>query len=273
VESSNGTEIVKNFTNFLRALLSGDNLLPTVSQRDLQTMKLNHRCLAVTALFASLQMLSAGDITGKITLKGTPPPEKDLPIAADPYCGKAHPTKKTRLYIVGPGGELADTFVYIKSGLTGKNFPAPDKPLLIDQVGCEYNPYVTGAMVNQKILVRNSDPVLHNVNVQPAAAGNASKASNNAQMPKSKDLEYSFPSPEPFIKFMCNVHPWMFSYVTILDHPFFAVSGKEGTFKIANVPPGKYTVEVKHRKAGTQTMEVEVPATGEKEANFTLEAK
>ena len=232
-------------------------------------MKLNQTCLAVAALFASLQLLSAGEITGKITLKGTPPPEKDLPL--DPACGKIHPTKKTRLYVVGKNGELADTFVYLKDGLTGKTFPVPEKPLLVDQVGCEYTPYVSGAMVNQKIVVRNSDPVLHNVHTLPAVAGN--KESNTAQMPKGKDLEYSFPKEESFLKFKCDVHPWMFSYVSVVAHPFFSVSGSDGTFKIENVPAGKYTVEVVHRKAGKQTAEVEVPATGAKEANFTLEAK
>jgi hypothetical protein len=232
-------------------------------------MKVHHRCLTVAALFASLQLLSAGEITGKITVKGTPPAEKDLPL--DPNCGKIHPSKKTRFYVVGKNGELADTFVYVKEGLAGKTFPVPDKPLLIDQIGCEYTPYVAGAMVNQEILVRNSDPVLHNVHVIPAVAGN--KESNTAQLPKAKDLKYSFAKEESFLKFKCDVHPWMFSYVTILNHPFHAVTGADGTFKIENLPAGKYTIEVVHRKAGKQTMEVEVPATGAKEANFTLEAK
>jgi hypothetical protein len=221
------------------------------------------------ALFASLQLVPAGDIAGKITLKGTPPPEKDLPL--DPTCGNIHPTKKTRLYVVGKGGELADAFVYLKEGVAGKPAPMPEKPLLIDQVGCEYTPYVAGAMVNQQILVRNSDPVLHNVHPIPAVAGN--KESNMAQLPKSKDLAYTFAKEESFLKFKCDVHIWMFSYVSILSHPYFSVSSADGTFKIINVPPGKYTVEVKHRKAGTQTMEVEVPATGSKEVNFTLDAK
>ncbi len=232
-------------------------------------MKLNHRCLAVAALLASLQLVSAGEITGKITLKGTPAPEKDLPL--DPTCGKIHPTKKTRLYVVGKGGELADTFVYIKDGLTGKTFPVPEKPLVIDQAGCEYTPYVSGVMANQKVVVRNSDPVLHNVHVIPAVAGN--KESNTAQLPKAKDLEYTFAKEESFLKFKCDVHPWMFSYVTVLNHPFYSVSAVDGTFKIENVPAGKYTVEAIHRKAGKQTMEVEVPASGAKEANFTLEVK
>jgi hypothetical protein len=232
-------------------------------------MKLNCRSLAVAGLVASLHFATAGEITGKITLKGTPPPEKDLPL--DPACGKIHPTKKTRLYVVDEKGDLADTFVFIKDGLTGKEFPVTEKPLLITQQGCEYDPYVSGAMVNQKVLVRNADPVLHNVHVMPAVAGN--KESNTAQLPKSKDLTYSFPKEEPFLRFKCDVHVWMYAYVSVLNHPFFSVSGKDGTFKIENVPPGKYTVEAIHRKAGKQTMEVEVPATGSKEVNFTLQAK
>jgi hypothetical protein len=232
-------------------------------------MKLNRRWLMLAAFVASLQFVFAGDITGKITLKGTPAPEKDLPL--DVACGKIHPTKKTKFYVVGPKGELADTFVYVKEGLAGKDFPVPQKPALIDQSGCEYVPYVSGIMVNQKLLVRNSDPVMHNVHPMPAVPGN--KESNMAQMPKGKDLEYTFAKEEPFLKFKCDVHPWMYSYVSVLSHPYFAVSDQNGKFKIENLPAGKYTIEVNHRKAGKQTMEVEVPAAGAKEANFTLDAK
>lgn len=232
-------------------------------------MKLNRGFLGMAAVLVSLQIASAGDITGKITLKGTPPAEKPLPL--DPNCGKIHPTKTTRLYVVGGNGELADTFIYVKDGLTGKTFPVPEKAALIDQVGCEYAPYVSGLMVNQKLLVRNSDPVLHNVHPIPAVAGNAEK--NIAQLPKGKDLEFSFPKEEAFLRFKCDVHPWMFSYVSVLSHPFYSVSGKDGTFKIENLPAGKYTVEANHRKAGKKTLEVEVPATGAKEANFEFEVK
>jgi hypothetical protein len=232
-------------------------------------MKLNRPLLALAVLLASLQIISAGDVTGKVTLKGTPAPEKDIPV--DVACGKIHPTKKTRLYVVGAGGELADTFIYVKDGLTGKTFPVPEKPALLDQVGCEYTPYVSGVMANQKLLVRNSDPLLHNVHPIPTVAGNQEK--NVAQLPKAKDLEFTFPKEESMLRFKCDVHPWMFSYVNVTSHPFYSVSGKDGTFKIENLPAGKYTIEAHHRKAGKQTMEVEVPATGSKEVNFTLEAK
>jgi len=235
-------------------------------------MKLNGSCIAAAALFASLQLVTAGDITGKITLKGTPQPEKELPL--DPNCGKLHeggPKPTTRFYVVGKGGELADVFVYVKDGLTGKTFPVPEKPGLLDQKGCEYSPYVSGLQTNQKLLVRNSDPVLHNVHPTPAVAGN--KEMNQAQMPKGKDLEFVFPKEEIMLRFKCDVHPWMFSYVSVVDHPFYSVSGTDGTFKISNLPAGKYTIEAIHRKGGKQTQEVTVEASGAKEANFTFEAK
>ena len=234
-------------------------------------MKLNRRLLGVAALIASLQIITAGDITGKITLKGTPPPEKVLPL--DPNCGKLHTGKEkptTRFYAVGQNGELADVFVYVKEGAP-KGGEAPAKPALLDQVGCEYVPYVSGLQTNQKLLVRNSDPLLHNVHPTPTVAGNVEK--NLAQLPKGKDLEFTFPKEEIFLRFKCDVHPWMFSYVGVLDHSFYSVSGDDGTFKIANLPPGKYTIEAYHRKGGKQTQEVTVDASGAKEANFTFDVK
>src|SRR6266404_1176464 len=103
--------------------------------------------LTFLALAGSLQVLSAADITGKVTLKGTPKPEIPIDMAADPKCGSLHSTPiTTRHYLVDNGG-LANVFVYIKSGLTERNFPVPTTEPLIDQVGCLYEPYVMGVMV------------------------------------------------------------------------------------------------------------------------------
>ncbi len=84
-------------------------------------------------------------------------------------------------------------------------------------------------------------------------------------MPGGADLTYTFAKPEPFLKFQCDVHPWMFAWVTVVDSPYFCVSDKDGKFTIKNVPPGKYTIEAAHRKLGSQTQEVEV-----KDADVTV---
>jgi hypothetical protein len=232
-------------------------------------MKLNV-WLGLAAVAGTALTAMAADITGKVTLKGTAPAEKDIPL--DPNCGKMHAGGlKTRLYVVGGGGELADVFVYLKDGVTGDKFEVPTTPAVLDQKGCEYIPYVSGLQTGQKLAVKNSDPVLHNVHSTPAPdSGNKEK--NLAQLPGSKDLEFAFENPELMMRFKCDVHPWMFSYVNVLKHPFYAVTGKDGSFTIKNVPKGNYTVEAYHRKAGKVEQKVTV-ADANASVNFAMDVK
>jgi hypothetical protein len=142
----------------------------------------------------------------------------------------------------------------------------------VDQKGCEYTPYVAACQTGQSIVVKNSDPVLHNVHTEPTAAGNESY--NKAQMAGGADLTFTYGKSENFLKFKCDVHPWMFAYVTVVDHPYYAVTGKDGTFTIKDVPPGEYTLVAMHRKAAPAGVEqkVNVTADGAK-ADFTIELK
>ena len=224
-----------------------------------------------TVLFAVLRMAAAADITGTITLKGTPPPEKEITeLKSDVNCGPLRTeVPRTRFYVVGPKGELADVFVSIQ-GLSGKSTGEKADPVVLDQRGCEFLPYVAAVQTNQKLIVKNSDPVLHNVHPTPAAPGN--KEDNKAMLPKGPDLTFTFAKPENFLRFKCDIHPWMFAYVCVADHPYFSVSGKDGTYRIANVPPGKYTIEATHRKAGSVSQEVEVKDADVK-LDFTIELK
>jgi len=217
-----------------------------------------------------LPTLQAADITGKVILKGTPPKEKEIPqVKDDANCGKLHTSAvTTHHYVVGPNGELANVVVSIVDlkGSTG----ASAAPVVLDQKGCEYSPVIFAVQAGQKIQVKNSDPIMHNVHAMPKE-GSGNKEENKAQMPGSGDLNFVFPGPEEFLKFQCEVHNWMFSWVTVLDSPYFAVTAPDGTFKIANVPPGKHTIQVSHRKAGKATKEVDVKDGATVE--FTLEAK
>jgi plastocyanin len=216
------------------------------------------KTIMAMSLGATLGVFSVGaaDVTGKITLKGVPPPEKTLPL--DPSCGKLHPTTqpKTRFYAVGSNGGLADVFVTIE-GLTGKSTGATAQPAVLDQRGCEYLPYVMAVQTGQKITVKNSDPVFHNVHPTPKE-GTRNKEENKAQLPKGPDLTFVFEDAEEFLRFKCDVHQWMYAYISVVDHPYFSVSGEDGTFKVSNLPPGKYTLKAMHRKAGTATKEIEV---------------
>jgi len=231
--------------------------------------------LSVVVLAGSLQLSLAGDVTGKITLKGTPPPPIDLPY--DDTCSKLHPTiLTTRFYVVGKDNGLANVFVYISKGLEGKKFAAPTEVVELDQVTCNYNPYVFGVMVGQPLRIKNSDPLMHNIHALPKVDGNAEFNFAEPSQGDINDTKWveSIKAPEVMLKLKCDVHQWMFAYAGVQDHPYFAVSDADGNFKIANVPAGSYTLTAYHLKVhGAKPGEskditvADSPVT----ANFTLE--
>jgi hypothetical protein len=271
------SDFVKSFTNHLRRKNHDDNVrFNQIIDWKVSTMKQRFGLLMAMALIGAIQTGKAGDVTGKVTLKGKAPAAQPISTASDPQCAKSQkePTMQ-RFYVVDANGGLAEVFIHIKDGLTGKTIPAaPADPVVIDQVGCFYWPYVAGVQTGQKVMVKNSDPTSHNVHVDPdPKSGN--KASNRMQPAGFKPLEFSFENPEVMLRFKCDVHPWMYAYMGVVNHPYFAVSGKDGTFTIKNVPPGKYIVEAVHRKSHPGgkgvTQEVTVGAEGGK-ADFTIDA-
>ena len=227
--------------------------------------------LLSVGIFAACQTVNAGDITGTVTLKGTPPAEIPIaPLKNDPTCGPMYATMPTtHFYAVGANGGLGDVVVYLKD-VAGKSTGASAPAAVLDQKGCLYTPQILAVQTGQKITVKNSDPCIHNVHCIPTVPGNPEH--NDVQMSGGADLTYSFDKPEMFLKFKCDVHPWMFAWVSVIDSPYFAVTDKDGKFTIKNVPPGKYTLEAAHRKLGTQTADIEVKDGGAAQ-NFTFEVK
>ena len=228
--------------------------------------------LIVAAFAASAVAGLAGDVTGSVSLKGTPPPEKPItPLMADVNCGKsASGIVTTRHFVVGANSGLGNVFVYVKAGLEGKKFEAPAQKTVIDQVGCLYQPYVSGSFAGAAVEFKNSDAFLHNVNFMKSDVGN--DTFNFAQGGGSKPIEKVFKNVEVMAKIQCNVHPWMFGYIGVVDNPYFAVTDKDGKFTIKGLPAGKYTLAFKHLKAGEITQEVEVKDSGAT-VTATLEVK
>jgi plastocyanin len=150
-------------------------------------------------------------------------------------------------------------FVYVKDGLGGLKFPVPSTPVVLDQKGCRYAPHVVGVQVGQGFEVLNSDSTLHNVHALPTA----NREFNTGQPLAGLRYSHRFSTREVMVPFKCDVHPWMRAYIGVLDHPFFGVTGADGTFTLTGLPPGTYTVEAWHEKLGTQTQTVTI---GDKES-------
>jgi plastocyanin len=233
--------------------------------------------LASIVSIGSSSFAWAGDISGTVKLSGTPFPEK--PIEFNDVCGPLpHAVKTTRWFVVGKDNGLGDVFVYISKGLPeGKTYPVPSTPVEINQTGCMYYPYVSGAMLGQTVGFKNSDTFLHNVHAMPKVEGNSEFNVAEVSQGDVNDAKFkeNITKPEVLVKIECDVHPWMFCYVGVRPDPFFAVTDKDGQFKISNVPPGKYTLTAYHLKTHGASPGVSQEVTvgdGPATADFTIDA-
>jgi len=211
---------------------------------------------------------TAGDIDGVVSFDGVAPKNEPIRMNADPVCVKENATPQTQETYEVADGKLANVFVYVKDGLGNFSYDAPAGSVTIDQRGCRYHPHVFGVRVGQKLEIVNSDPTLHNIHALPK--GNSEF--NTGQPIQGMKTEHVFNAKEVMVPFKCDVHGWMNAYVGVLDHPYFAVTGPDGKFSLKGLPPGTYTIEAWHEKAGTQTAQVTVGAKETKQTNFTFKA-
>jgi Carboxypeptidase regulatory-like domain len=213
---------------------------------------------------------NAATLNVSVAFTGTPPAAKTIDMSEEKVCADKHAAAggaKTEEVVVN-NGKLQNVFVYVKEGLTGTS-AAPTDNVVIDQDGCEYKPHVSGVVVGQGLVFKNSDGILHNVKAVPTA----NRGFNISQPTAGDAAPKTFATKEVMVPVECNVHGWMKSYVGVLDHPYFAVSGNDGSAKIGNLPPGTYTIEAWHEKYGTQTQSVTVGPNETKDITFTFSAK
>ncbi len=207
-------------------------------------------------------------ISGAIAFSGDAP--KPRKVRQDQDCKALHDGDVfADNVVVNDNDTLKNVFVYVKEGLEGKKFAVPSEPVVFDQKGCMYDPHVFGVMAGQTIKILNSDPFLHNIHARPEV-----NRPFNFGMPKQGDeRERSFKKAEVMVFIKCDVHPWMGAYCGVLDHPYYSVSGDDGSFTISNLPAGSYVVEAWHEQYGTQTMNVTVADNETQTADFTFAAQ
>jgi plastocyanin len=167
--------------------------------------------LALVLAAATALPLTAGDLHGKVTCKGV--------------------------------RDCADAVVYV-AAIPGKTFPAPKEHARIDQLNLVFAPHVLPVLVGTTVDFQNSDAVLHNVFSPDSCA----EKFNLGTWPKGEKRSYTFNKECVSATLLCKVHPEMEGFVVAVPTPYFAVTKADGTFRIADVPDGAYTVKVWHPK-------------------------
>jgi len=216
-----------------------------------------------------------GVLSGNVNYLGKlPKAESNIRMDSEPTCGAVHD------HDIYPGAFIADENMNLKNVLVWiKNIEydasVPEKPAILDQKGCVYFPHVFGIMKNQKLLVKNSDVIAHNIHSFPEV-----NTSFNSGQPGGIDLVKSFSESEEPFYIKCDVHPWMKSWVLVQNHPYFSVTDENGNFKIEDIPPGSYEVVFWQEKLSTlnsnkfivqpNVIEVTITANEITEQNFTF---
>jgi plastocyanin len=209
-----------------------------------------------------------GTIAGKISFDGAAPVLKKIDMSQDANCAGSAGDKTTDDLLVAEG-KLANVFVYLKGGPVDKfSYPTPSDAVVLDQQGCRYHPRVVGIQANQTFRVTNSDSTTHNIHPSPKV----NQEWNQMQAQGAPPIEKKFSRPETLIPVKCNQHPWMKANIGVLAHPYFAVSAKDGSYTIKNVPPGTYTVVFWHETLGEQTQQVTVAAKESKTQDITYKS-
>ncbi len=211
---------------------------------------------------------TAASVAASVVFEGAVPAPVMVRLDGDPKCvaengGMERPSESI---VLGNGRSLQNVFVYVKDGLGNYAFPIPSEPVVLDQQKCRYTPRVLGVRVGQRLAIRNSDPLLHNVR----SDGKINQPFNMSTPLQGMSFDRTFATREVMVPFRCDVHNWMSAWVGALDHPFFGVSGADGRVVLSGLPPGTYTIEAWHEELGARTQQITMGPKESKDVAFTF---
>jgi plastocyanin len=207
---------------------------------------------------------STGTIVGHVRLTGPSPGNPLIRMGVDPQCASLNAGTRPIQAIVlrSPDGGLANALVDLEKTLPGSK--PPTQAVTIEQQKCVYTPRVIGARVGQTLRIKNDDAIFHNVH----SASTAGNDFNFSQPSAGLVREIVLKGPDVMLRVKCDVHSWMISYIAVEPHQYFAVSGQDGSFVIADVPAGRHTVRIWHERYGELTQMVTVVAGQKVTADF-----
>jgi plastocyanin len=225
--------------------------------------------VAVASVAAPVDPATAGSIAGTVNFSGKAPARIAIDMSMDPACAMAAEPNLTEQYMVDHG-HLANVYVYVKAGVAPSSAPASTPPVVLDQKGCRYTPHVIALQQGGQVEFRNADPTMHNIHTTP---DNGTQPIDISQTPMGAPVNHRFMAAETMLPVRCNNHPWMEAFVNVSPNAYFAVTKADGSFTIANLPPGTYTLAAIHEKLGEQDMQVTVGPKATGQATFSFSAR
>ncbi len=197
------------------------------------------------------QVSKAGVIEGKVVFAGQKVPEnkRKLITKDQEVCGSGY--KIDKVYEFGQGNTVKNAVVYLENVKSGK--PAQPKNIELKQEKCEFHPRIMAVLKGSTLVIENKDPVTHEAN----GIFNFATIFQLSQ-PKQNQKDTVVLKDAGLVDVSCNIHGWMKAWIMVLDNPYYAISDNNGSFRIEDIPPGKYKLKVWHEGFGTKELDVEV---------------
>lgn len=209
--------------------------------------------LAAPAAGAAIQA-QTGSIVGTVKTLSVPnSPPLEVTKNRD-YCGATVPFEAV---VATPSGRLRYAVVYVE----GAESPGALErtALKITNEKCAFVPHVQAGMVRSRLEITSADPILHNTHLF-LLSGSRTKSLINLALPgEDARLDASRATRRPgVVQLKCDAHKWMSGYLLLFSHPYYAVTDREGSFSIHDLPPGTYTIKVWHETFGELAQQVVV---------------
>ena len=220
-------------------------------------------CGAAAFPYETAPITAGGTITGVVRYAGVAPRRAQLEISKDKDVCGATPLFDQSLIVSSSGG-IGNAVITITDIPKGEPM-RPVNGVIFDQIGCEYSPHVIAFPAGSSIKVLNSDGILHSIHTESTI----NPVVDMAQPGFKKTLNVTIEKPEA-IHVTCDAHNWMDGWWYATGNPYFAITGPDGRFSIANVPPGNYTLQVWQEKLGTMSRKVTVAAGQSVTTDFTM---
>ena len=205
-----------------------------------------------------------GKIEGKVVFQGNVPTKKIIPTKDKEVCGGP---RDEPMILVGPGKGVQDAVVYLKEVAKGKAWGKPDKTPEIDNVKCKFEPSVQVIRAGSIDIV-NTDPVLHNTH-----GFYGKRTAFNLALPNKGDRITKQLDKAGQVRVECDAHGWMLAWVYVADNPYYALTTKDGSFSIADIPPGDYTLVASQGYTGDTEISVTVKANESAKVSIELKKK
>ena len=221
---------------------------------------------ALAAKYQEVEVSGGGAVQGSVLYHGPVKTRTVLPTKDKKVCGRL---RKEPLIVVGEGGAVKDSVVFLKDVAAGKPWPkmsAGERPVL-DQKSCKFIPHVQVAR-RGRIDIVNSDPVLHNTH-----GYYGKRTAFNVALPIQGGKVTKILRSAGDVRVDCDAHGWMLAWIYVVDNPYFAQTGEDGRFSIADVPPGEYTLSIWQEELGPTEVPVVVGADETTEVSVELKGR